>query len=84
MDLLHSADDVRAAATEAPLDELRDTLITAASSISAAQCRMAQALSVFAARGGEGLGSGFTSVGQWASVDLGLSSRAASTLDADG
>ena len=84
MDLLHSADDVRAAATEAPLDELRDALITAASSISAAQCRMAQALSVFAARGGEGLGSGFTSVGQWASVDLGLSSRAASTLTRTG
>lgn len=80
MDLLDPDMDVLEAAETVPLDTLRDALIGGAASISAAQARMAQALSVFRARGGAQAGSGFTSFGQWASVDLGATARSASVL----
>ncbi len=60
--------------------DLRAALIDACATVSAAQARIAQAMAVFRARNGTEAGSGFTSFGQWASVDLGLTSRAATGL----
>lgn len=62
------------------LGELRSQLIDAAASISSAQARLAQAMAVFRARHGEQHEAGFDTFGQWASVDLGFSSRSASAL----
>ncbi len=80
MDLLDTSMPVAQAAESADLEELRGAMVAAAASISAAQARLAQAMAIFRARNGESEGSGFSSFGQWASVDLGLSSRAASAL----
>lgn len=80
MDLLDPSVTVTETAEGVDLDELRVALIDASASVAAAQARIAQALAVFRARGGDQTGSGFTSFGQWASVDLGLSSRAATNL----
>ena len=80
MDLLDRSFEVTAVAEKMELDELREGLIAASASIAAAQARLAQAMAVFKARQGDGMGSGFLSFGQWASVDLGLSSRAATLL----
>ena len=84
MDLLNSTTDAVTAAESLELEALRDSLIGASASIAASQARFALALAVFKARGGDGLGSGYSSFGQWASVDLGLSSRAAANLAAAG
>lgn len=80
MDLLDRTFGVTEVAETMGLAALRDSLIAASASIAAAQARVAQAMVVFRARGGDASGSGFSSFGQWASVDLGLSSRAASSL----
>jgi hypothetical protein len=80
MDLLDRSLPATVVAQTMELDALRDALIATSASIAAAQARLAQAMVVFRARGGDASGSGFSSFGQWASVDLGLSSRAASTL----
>ena len=79
MDLLDRSLPATVVAETMELDALRDALIATSASIAAAQARLAQAMVVFRARGGDASGSGFSSFGQWASVDLGLSSRAAST-----
>ncbi len=80
MDLLDPAIPVVETAETMALDDLRVVLMEACASVAAAQARIAQGLAVFRARGGEGMGSGFSSFGQWASVDLGITSRAASGL----
>ncbi|HET8930973.1 MAG TPA: DUF222 domain-containing protein [Acidimicrobiales bacterium] len=80
MDLLDSSAPVSEAAAGLTTGDLRMALVEAAASIAAAQARLAQAMAIFRNRSGESEGSGFTSFGQWASVDLGLSSRAASGL----
>lgn len=80
MDLLDPSVTVTPTAEGMELDELRLALIDACASVAAAQARIAQAMSVFRARGGDQADSGFSSFGQWASVDLGLSSRAATNL----
>lgn len=84
MDLLDRTLSVTGVAETMELSDLRDGLIAASASIAAAQARVAQAMVVFRARGGDAAGAGFSSFGQWASVDLGLSSRAASSLVAVG
>lgn len=80
MDLLDPSVTVTSTAEGMELDELRVALIDACACVAAAQARIAQAMSVFRARGGDQADSGFSSFGQWASVDLGLSSRAATNL----
>lgn len=80
MDLLDASTSVSEAAAGLDIEDLRVALVEASASITAAQARLAQAMAIFRARNGESEGSGFTSFGQWASVDLGLSSRAASAL----
>lgn len=80
MDLLDRRFEVTAVAERLELDELREGLIAASASIAAAQARLAQAMAVFKTRQGDSMGSGFSSFGQWASVDLGMSSRAATAL----
>lgn len=84
MNLFDSTEDVVSVAAAMDVDELRSALIDASASIAASQARMAIAMAVFDERGGSAEGSGFSSFGQWASVDLGLSSRGASILAASG
>lgn len=80
MDLLDPSTPAGDLAETSDLEVLRDALVDAAAAISAAQARFARALAVFRDRRGAQLGSGFGSFGQWASVDLGMSARAATTL----
>lgn len=80
MDILDASVAVADVAASMDLEELRVAMLEASASIAAGQARLAQALAVFRARHGQFEGSGFSSFGQWASVDLGLSSRAASAL----
>ena len=84
MDLLDPTLDISDVVDELELEELRVSLIAASASIAASQARLAVAMAAFNVRGGHVEGSGFSSFGQWASVDLGLSSRAATTLAAAG
>lgn len=80
MDLLDPAVPVTELAETLTLDDLRQGLIDACAAVSAGQARIAQAMAIFRSRGGAQIGSGFTSFGQWASVDLGMTSRAATGL----
>ena len=80
MDLLDPAMPATDLAETMDIADLRAALIDACATVSAAQARIAQAVAVFRARNGAEAGSGFTSFGQWASVDLGMTSRAATGL----
>ena len=80
LDLLDSSTPVSEAAYGLETEDLRIALVEASASIAAAHARLAQAMAIFRTRDGASEGSGFSSFGQWASVDLGLSSRAATAL----
>ena len=82
--LLDPSLDITDVVGELELEELRVSMVTASASIAASQARLAVAMAAFNTRGGYAEGSGYSSFGQWASVDLGLSSRAATTLAAAG
>ena len=80
MELLSTTEPVAEMAAEVLLEELRDALIAAQATISAAQARFAQALAVFRSREGHAIGSGFPTFATWATVDLGLSRHQTATL----
>jgi hypothetical protein len=80
VDLLDASIPVTEAAETMEIGALREALIAASASIAASQARVARAMAVFRERNGDQAESGFGSFGQWASVDLGMSARAATGL----